>query len=301
MTRILLSGRTGQVGRELQRTLQALGDITAPDRTAMDLGEEEAIRRKVREVRPDIIVNPAAYTAVDRSEEEKGKARLLNSRAPAIMAEEAGRLGSLLIHYSTDYVFDGEKKGRYREDDRPAPLNVYGRTKLEGEEKIRETGCRHLILRTSWVYSLRGTNFLLTMLRLFQEREKLSVIADQTGAPTWARLIAEATALIVHQARREQRQGHFESGTYHLTSRGATTWYGFAHRIREEAENFLGREKMKVKEIAAISSGDYPTAATRPRNSRLDVSALEERFGLRMPAWDLSLHLCLADAGQALK
>lgn len=299
MMKILLTGKDGQVGWELQRTLQPLGNVLAPGRREMDLEDRETIRRTIRETQPDIIVNAAAFTAVDQAEEDKERAGQVNGLAPAVIAEEAGRLGSLLIHYSTDYIFDGEKKGPYFENDQPRPLNIYGSTKLAGEEGIRKTGTDHLILRTSWVYSLRGRNFLLTMLRLFQEKEKLSVIADQTGAPTWARLIAGTTALITCQARKEQQNSRFSSGTYHLTSRGATSWYGFANRIKEEAAHLPGREQIKTDRIEAIAARDYPATAVRPRNSRLDVSALEERFGLQMPDWEHSLALCLAGKEQS--
>ncbi|MFP3982197.1 MAG: dTDP-4-dehydrorhamnose reductase [Desulfurivibrionaceae bacterium] len=293
MATILLTGKNGQVGWELQRSLQPLGKVLAPDRSELDLNDRESIRRTVRETRPDIIVNAAAYTAVDQAEEDEEAALRINSRAPALLAAEAASCGSLLIHYSTDYVFDGDKEGPYCENDHPAPLNVYGSSKLAGEEGIREAGADHLILRTSWVYSLRGKNFLLTMLRLFREREKIAVIADQTGTPTWARLIAETTALVLHQAGGERERGDFSSGTFHLTGRGWTTWYGFAGQIKEEARLIWGEDRMKINRIQAIAAKDYPTAAVRPRNSRLDISALEKRFGLQMPDWASSLKICL--------
>ncbi len=293
MTEILITGRDGQVGWELLRVLQPLGRVLAPGRKEMDLTASEAVRRTVRTHKPEIIVNAAAYTAVDQAEGEKDKAWQVNSLAPRVLAEEAERLGSLLIHYSTDYIFDGNKEGLYREDDPPNPLNVYGASKLAGEEQIRKTGADHLILRTSWVYSRRGRNFLLTMLRLFRERENLSIIADQTGAPTWSRLIAETTGIIVSRAREELRTSSFTSGTYHLTGRGATSWHGFASAIKKRTATFPDQEQFRIKKLQAIAAKDYPSAARRPRNSRLSVSALEERFNLRMPPWDHSLDLCL--------
>ncbi len=299
MVKVLLTGKNGQVGWELERSLRPIGDVLALDRTEMDLADEQGIRQAIREMAPGIIINAAAYTAVDRAEEDQEKVRQINGRAPGIMAEEAGRLGSLMIHYSTDYVFDGEKEGPYSEDDEPAPLNIYGSSKLEGEEMIGEAGCDHLILRTSWVYGLRGQNFLLTMLRLFCEKEKLSIIADQTGAPSWSRLIAETTALVIYRALQEKKDGQFTSGTYHLTSRGATTWYGFARKIQEEAGPFLDPNRMKTTQIEAITTYDYPTIAACPRNSRLEVSALEERFDLQMPTWDRCLKLCLIALAEA--
>lgn len=284
---ILLTGVKGQVGWELRRTLAPLGQVTAVDRAELDLSDLETIRAKVRALKPQVIVNPAAYTAVDRAEREAGQARAINAVAPAVLAEEAKRCGAILVHYSTDYVFDGSKPGPYVEDDAPNPLNVYGATKWEGEEAIRASGARHLILRTSWVYGRRGQNFLLTMQRLMREREELKIVADQIGAPTWSRLIAEATAQILAQclspARGADRPAPW--GTYHLTCGGATSWYGFAQAIAESGG--------VTTRLIPIPASDYPTPARRPANSRLDNGKLARTFALRLPDWRETLALCL--------
>lgn len=284
---ILLTGAKGQVGWELRRSLAPLGNVTAVDSGAMDLACVDAIRAKVREVSPRIIVNPAAYTAVDKAEDERCRAQAVNAVAPGILAEEAKRCGAILVHYSTDYVFDGEKAGPYVEEDAPHPLNVYGQTKLAGEEAVRASGVRHLILRTSWVYGTRGSNFLLTMHRLMRERPELRIVDDQIGAPTWSRLIAEATAQILAQCLSPARGADRPEpwGTYHLSCGGATSWHGFASAIAE-----LGGYKTR---LVPIPSADYPTPARRPANSRLDNGKLERVFGLRLPDWRDALKLCL--------
>ena len=279
MKKILLTGKTGQVGHELQRTLAPLGEVIAVDRAGLDLANQEALRRTLRKLRPDIIVNAAAYTAVDRAEDEAQLAHAGNAIAPGVMAEEARELGALLVHYSTDYVFDGSKAGAYREDDATNPLNVYGRSKLAGEQAIIASGCRHLIFRTSWVYGLRGKNFLRTMQALAAQRQELRVVSDQIGAPTWSRLIAEATALAVRQDA--------PSGLYHLSSGGSTSWHGFAQAILA-AQGWAGT-------LHAIPASDYPTPAQRPANSRLDHTKLGAALGLALPDWRLALELCLAD------
>jgi dTDP-4-dehydrorhamnose reductase len=225
---ILLTGKNGQVGWELQRTLQPVGKVAAFSHAGLDLADAAAIRSKLDEVRPDVIVNAAAYTAVDKAESEPELAHEVNAVAPALLAQEAARRGALLIHYSTDYVYDGAKAAPYVESDKTNPLGAYGRSKLAGEEGIRASGCDHLIFRTSWVYAARGANFLRTILRLAAEREELRIVMDQIGAPTWARLIAEATALALRQALRERSGGQFESGVFHLTAAGETSWHGFA-------------------------------------------------------------------------
>lgn len=285
--KILLTGVKGQVGWELRRALAPLGRVVAVDRAQLDLADPDAIRAQVRALSPQLIVNPAAYTAVDRAESEPEQARAINAIAPAILAEEARNCGAILVHYSTDYVFDGAKPGPYIEDDPPAPLNVYGATKWEGEQAIRASGARHLILRTSWVYGTRGQNFLLTMQRLMRERAALRIVDDQVGAPTWSRLIAEATALILAQcfspARGADRPEPW--GTYHLTSGGETSWYGFAQAIAE-----LGGFSTRLE---PIPSSDYPTPARRPANSRLDNGKLWRSFGIRLPHWREALELCL--------
>ncbi len=287
---ILLTGVKGQVGWELQRSLASLGEVVAVDREDMDLADAAAIRTKVQEIAPRVIVNPAAYTAVDRAESEPERARLINAVAPGILAEAALRCGAILVHYSTDYVFDGSKDTAYLEDDAPHPLNVYGATKLAGEAAIRAAGVRHLILRTSWVYGLRGGNFLLTMQRLMRERTELKIVDDQIGAPTWSRLIAEATAQILAQCLSPARGADRPEpwGTYHLTCGGETSWYGFAAAIAE-----LGGYTTR---LTPIPSSDYPTPARRPTNSRLDNAKLARVFGLRLPHWREALKLCLDQA-----
>ena len=224
---VLLLGKNGQVGWELARTLAPLGHVVALNSLELNLADPDAIRGKIRELEPEIIVNAAAHTAVDKAESEPDLAMKINGDAPGLLAEEARRLDSLLVHYSTDYVFDGKKQGCYSENDPTRPQNVYGKTKLAGEEAIRASGAKHLIFRTSWVYSMRGRNFLLTVLRLAQEREELKVIDDQIGAPTWCRMIAEATSLAIARF-----QGDL-SGTYHMTAGGSTSWHGFAAAILE--------------------------------------------------------------------
>ena len=276
--KILLTGPTGQVGWELAPRLAKLGEVIAPDRQALDLANAGGIRARVRDLRPDVIVNAAAYTAVDRAESEPDLALAINGVAPGVLAEEAKRLGALLVHYSTDYVFDGTKEGAYVEDDATNPLSVYGRSKLAGEQAIRAAGGRHVILRTSWVYSGRGHNFLRTMLRLGAERPELRVVGDQRGAPTWARDIAEATVQLLPRP---------PEGLFHLTAAGATTWYEFACEIMRQAG--------LSPAIHRIGAAEYPTAAQRPANSVLDNGRIRAAAGVVMPAWDESLARCLAE------
>lgn len=289
---ILLTGKNGQVGWELARALLPLGNVAAFDHAGLDLADAAAVRRKLDEVRPDAIVNAAAYTAVDRAESEPELASAINAAAPALLAQEAARRGALLIHYSTDYVFDGAKAAPYVETDPTAPLGAYGRSKLAGEEGIRAAGCEHLIFRTSWVYGARGANFLRTILRLAAEREELRVVNDQIGAPTWARLIAEATAHALKQAMRERRDRAFRSGTYHLAAAGETSWHGFASAI------VAGRSGLRVKAVTPIATADYPLPAPRPANSRLDTAAFRARFDLVLPDWRDCLPLCLEEIPQ---
>jgi dTDP-4-dehydrorhamnose reductase len=289
---ILLTGKNGQVGWELQRTLQPLGKVAACGHAELDLADAAAVRRKLDEVRPDVIVNAAAYTAVDKAESEPEQAHAVNAAAPALLAQEAARRGALLIHYSTDYVYDGAKAAPYVETDRTNPLGAYGRSKLAGEEGIRASGCDHLIFRTSWVYAARGANFLRTILRLAAEREELRIVMDQIGAPTWARLIAEATALALRQALAERRHGRFESGLFHLACAGETSWHGFASAI------VAGRSGLRVKTVTPITTADYPLPAPRPANSRLDTGAFRARFGLALPDWRDCLPLCLEEIPQ---
>jgi dTDP-4-dehydrorhamnose reductase len=288
---ILVTGVNGQVGYELLRSLQGLGRVVGLDRAALDLADLDRVREVVREAKPSIIVNPAAYTAVDKAESDEAAARRLNAEAPGVLAEEAARCGAALIHYSTDYVFDGTKNAPYVETDAVNPQNVYGQTKLEGEQAIAASGCSHLILRTSWVYGRRGKNFLLTMLKLGAERPELRIVADQIGAPTWSRTIADATSHIVAQglAAKDAAWWKQRSGVYHFTASGSTSWHGFAEAIFASA---LGERAPKTVPIPAA---DYPVPAKRPANSRLALDKLSETFGLRMPAWDDALRLCLSE------
>lgn len=286
MTRILLTGIHGQVGGELQRALQPLGEVIALDRAGFDLTNDDQMREVLRAVKPAIIVNPAAYTAVDKAESESGLAMTINGRAPGILAEEARRLDALLVHYSTDYVFDGSGTTPYAEGDPTGPTNTYGRGKLAGERGIQAVGCRHLIFRTSWVYGWRGANFLRTMLRLAKERDELRVVADQVGAPTWSRTIAIATALAL-------ARHHGQTGIYHLAAGGETSWHGFAEAIVSTAtQQHLLDKSIPVRRIA---TADFPTPATRPANSRLNCQRLAQDFGLALPDWQAQLALCLAE------
>jgi dTDP-4-dehydrorhamnose reductase len=286
---ILVTGVNGQVGYELLRSLQGLGRVVGLDRAALDLDSPDAIRRVVREVKPTIIVNPAAYTAVDKAESDVDAAMRANGEAPGVLAEEAKRLGAALVHYSTDYVFDGTKEGAYVEDDAVNPQNVYGKGKLAGEQAIAASGCDHLIFRTSWVYGTRGKNFLLTMLRLGAERDELSVVADQIGAPTWSVTIAALTANVLAQSISADKDWWAQnSGVYHLTAGGSTSWHGFAQAIFEHASL---EKKPTVKPIPAAS---YPTPAARPANSRMSNDKLAAAFGIRAPDWQDALLLSLA-------
>ncbi|HET9112617.1 MAG TPA: dTDP-4-dehydrorhamnose reductase [Burkholderiales bacterium] len=285
--KIFLTGARGQVGWELQRTLATLGTVTAPTRQQLDLTDAAALRRYLKQLQPDLIVNPAAYTAVDKAETEPALAHAANAVAPAIMAEEAAALGAAMVHYSTDYVFDGSKVGAYVETDPASPLGVYGKTKLEGELAVIDSGIPHLILRTSWVYGMRGGNFLLTMQRLFKEREQLNIVADQFGAPTWARMIAEATAQMLAQTPFSPERN--ASGVYHLTNRGTTTWHAFASAIL--AKTPLPEGKRVV--LNPIPASQYPTPARRPANSVLAGDKLQENFGIVLSDWESALELCL--------
>ncbi|WP_321956862.1 dTDP-4-dehydrorhamnose reductase [Burkholderia cenocepacia] len=288
---ILVTGVNGQVGFELLRSLQGLGRVVACDRSMLDLSDLDRVRSVVRELKPSIIVNPAAYTAVDKAETDVDAARRLNAEVPRVLAEEAARSGAALVHYSTDYVFDGAKSDEYCETDLPDPQNIYGMTKLEGEAAIASSGCRHLILRTSWVYGARGHNFLLTMLRLGTERPELKVVADQMGAPTWSHAIATATSHVIAQVRGASDATEWwdaRSGTYHLTAGGDTSWHGFASAIFELAN--LSKRPV----VLPIPAADYPTPAKRPSNSRLSNAKLAQVFGVALPHWRESLGLCLA-------
>ncbi|HRW72618.1 dTDP-4-dehydrorhamnose reductase [Ottowia sp.] len=294
--KILLLGKNGQVGWELQRSLAPLGELVALDRQGApglvgDVSDLDGLAATVRALRPQLIVNAAAHTAVDKAESEPDLARRLNAEAPAVLAREAAACGALLVHYSTDYVFDGSGERPWREDDATGPLGVYGRTKLEGEQAIAASGCRHLILRTSWVYAARGGNFAKTMLRLARERERLTVIDDQWGAPTGAELIADVTAQAVAQLRQVPGKG----GLYHLAAAGATTWFEYAKYVLAQAQRAQPAIEMKVTEVAPIATRDYPTPARRPHNSRLDCTRLQAAFDLRLPPWQDGVRRMLAE------
>ena len=287
--KILLTGSRGQVGWELARSLSTLGEIVALDSDRLDLTDIDAIRRTVAEIKPRIIVNPAAHTAVDKAESEPQLAHAINAAAPAILAEEAEKIGALLVHYSTDYVFDGSGDAAWLEDAAKGPLNVYGASKLAGEQAIQANCQRHLIFRTSWVYGARGANFLLTMRRLMRERPELKIVADQIGAPTWCRSLADATAQILAQVGAANRGADKPQpwGVYHMTNAGETSWHGFAAAIQafDAAEN--------IASLLPIPSSEYPTPARRPLNSRLDNEKLARVFGIRLPDWREALRLCM--------
>lgn len=283
--KILLTGTTGQVGFELARNLKEFGEIVGVDRSQFDLANLDQVRSVIRQVKPRLIVNAAAYTAVDLAESNPELARRVNAQAPAVMAEEAKTLGAALIHYSTDYVFDGEKPAAYVETDPTNPINVYGATKLEGEQAIIAADVPHLIFRTSWVYGARGKNFLLTMLRLAKEREELRVVCDQHGAPTWSRTIADTTGALLKQAQDEDGWWARNSGVYHLVSQGATTWHGFTQAIVHLA-GFDCR-------VIPISSDEYPVPARRPANSCLDTGKLS-KLNVELPNWRDALEACMA-------
>jgi dTDP-4-dehydrorhamnose reductase len=285
---ILLLGKNGQVGWELRRTLAPLGRLECVDYPELDLADGEAVRRCVRETAPGLIVNAAAYTAVDRAETEPDLAMTINGLAPGILAEEARRLGARLVHYSTDYVFDGTKTQPYLEEDPPNPLGAYGRSKLAGDQAIQQAGCAYLIFRLCWVYGGRGQNFMLTMQRLARERETLRVVRDQVGCPTWSRLIAEATALALKQVLAAANPDAYQ-GLYHLCAAGQTSWHGFAERIVA----LMPPEERKCREVAAITTPEYPLPAQRPAYSVLGCEKLKRTFGLQLPGWERGLELAL--------
>jgi len=271
--RLLVTGCNGQLGWELARALAPLGEVTATNRATLDLSRPETIAPAIRTLKPDVILNAAAYTAVDQAESEPVLATAINTTAPAILAEEAKRSGALLVHYSTDYVFDGTKASPYTEEDATNPLSVYGQTKLDGERAIQASGCEHLILRTSWVYGPRGKNFLLTILRLAHDKPVLRVVDDQIGAPTAVHTLAAATASILQCRQAGQ------SGLFHLTASGHTSWHGFAKLI-------VSLAGPPYPEVEAIPTSAYPTAAKRPLNSRLDCTKVAAQFGLQLPDWE---------------
>jgi dTDP-4-dehydrorhamnose reductase len=294
--KILLLGKNGQVGWELQRSLAPLGELLALDRHSSehcgDLSQPERLAQTVLAWRPDVVVNAAAHTAVDKAESEPELARCLNATAPAALAQAAAQIGALLVHYSTDYVFNGQGQSPWQEDDATGPLSVYGQTKREGEQAIVASGCAHLVFRTSWVYAARGGNFAKTMLRLAAERERLTVIDDQWGAPTGAELLADVTAhAVVHALRDRQNL----CGIYHLAAAGETTWHGYASHVIAQARQLQPGLVLKVNEIAPVPTSAFPTPAQRPRNSRLNTQKLRQAFGLVLPAWQHGVNRMLAE------
>ncbi|MBX3669142.1 MAG: dTDP-4-dehydrorhamnose reductase [Rhodocyclaceae bacterium] len=283
---ILLLGANGQVGWELRRALAPLGALTALDRSGANFERPDSLAEVVARHRPDAIVNAAAYTAVDRAEGDVARARCVNAEAPAVLAAAAARLGAWLVHYSTDYVFDGNKPAPYVETDPTDPASVYGATKLEGERAIAASACRHLILRTSWVFAARGANFAKTMLRLARERDELKVVADQIGAPTGAEFIADATALMLYRLAHDAGLAADASGIYHLSGGGAVSWYDYARFVIERARAAGAPIKVEPARVLPIATADYPTPARRPANSRLDCSKIGSIFGIYAPAWE---------------
>jgi dTDP-4-dehydrorhamnose reductase len=292
--KILLLGKDGQVGWELQRSLAPLGELLAFGRGEADLENLDGLRHLVERHRPDVIVNAAAYTAVDKAESEADKARAINALAPDVLAQLAGASGAWLIHYSTDYVFDGDKPAPYLEDDTTGPLSIYGSTKLEGEHLIRQSAARHLIFRTSWVYAARGSNFAKTMLRLAREKDTLSVVADQYGAPTSAALIADVTALALYRIAQATDAGRL-AGTYHLAAGGSTTWCNYAKYVLELARAAGASLKAGPDDVKPIPTTDYPVPARRPKNSRLDTTKLANTFGLHLPGWQYHVRRLIDD------
>ncbi|WP_430230102.1 dTDP-4-dehydrorhamnose reductase [Nitrosomonas communis] len=286
--KFLLTGKQGQLGFELQRALAPLGEIITIGRTECDLSDADTLSTLVRHIKPDVIINAAAYTAVDKAESDSATAFAVNGTALGILGNEAAKLGGLVVHYSTDYVFDGTKSGWYIETDTPNPQSVYGQSKLQGEQALMNSDARHLILRTSWVIGAHGGNFAKTILRLAVERESLNIVADQYGTPTSAALLADVTAHLVRQAARKKEV--FPYGLYHVVAGGETNWYEYACTVIEAAR--LAGKPIKVARdaIQAISTADYPTPAKRPMNSRLDTSKLRETFGLQLPEWRQGLN-----------
>jgi dTDP-4-dehydrorhamnose reductase len=305
--RILLTGKNGQLGREVETILAGRSELRALGRRELDLAKPDSIRREIRAFQPQIIINAGAYTAVDKAESEEPLARAINADAPAVMAEEAQTIGAALVHYSTDYVFNGTKNQPYLESDPTNPLSAYGRTKLAGETAIREIGGRHLIFRTEWVYATRGKNFLVTILRLATEREQLRIVADQIGAPTWCREIARSTAKVVMAEWQRSAGRDFLascSGIYHMTAAGQTSWFEFAGTIVEQVRRYaarpawvtaaIGNQPLIVKRLLPIATKDYPTPARRPAYSVLSNELLKQTFGIELPDWRVQFKTALA-------
>lgn len=285
MKKILILGSKGQVGWELRRTLAPLGQVIAHDRTSLDLSCPTSLSRKIQEIQPQVIVNAAAYTAVDKAETDQETCYAINAKAPQQLAQDAKNLQALLIHYSTDYVFDGKSPYPYKEQDSTNPQNIYAKSKLEGDQAILSSGCSHIILRTSWVYGSRGQNFLRTMLRLGQQKDLLKIVDDQIGAPTWSRLIAEATAQVIARY-------NGQDGLYNLTSGGKTSWFGFAQAI---FDLYSLKSEYKVPQLNNIPSSEYPVPAKRPQNSLLCQDKLFQTFQIKMPDWKEALEMCIEE------
>lgn len=295
--KILLTGKNGQVGFELQRSLAPLGELIAVDTGDCNLADVDALRALIDRVKPQVIVNPAAYTAVDKAESEPQLAAAINGAAPGILGQEAKKIGALVVHYSTDYVFDGAKSSPYLETDLANPLNVYGASKWAGEQSLAASGAEHLIFRTSWVFGARGANFVKTMLKLATTQKQLRIVADQFGAPTSAALIADVTAQVLGQFLRRPRNQPFPSATYHLTAAGRTSWHGFAQEIIGLASAQGIHLNLTPSDILPISTAEYPLPASRPMNSCLDTAKLRHTFGLELPDWRDGLRHVISQLG----
>jgi dTDP-4-dehydrorhamnose reductase len=291
--RFLITGCNGQVGFELQRSLAPMGEVVALDRQAMNLADPDSIRQAIQTYRPDVIVNPAAYTAVDKAESDRETAHAVNGVAPGIIGVEAAKIGALVIHYSTDYVYDGSKVGPYLETDATHPLGVYGQTKLAGELALAESGAKHLIFRTSWVFGTHGANFLKTILRLASERDELKIVADQFGAPTSAGLIAEVTSQVLGSYGSESERDTFPLGTYHLAAAGTTSWHEYARYVVRQATAAGLNLRATPETIHPIPAAAYPMPASRPMNSTLDTRRLRNRFNLDLPPWQTGVNAVL--------
>ncbi len=295
---ILLLGANGQIGWELQRALAPLGQLKVCDRKAANLENLDNLRAIIRKYNPTAIVNAAAYTAVDRAESELEKAYRINAEAVELIANEANRLNAWLLHFSTDYIFDGTKSGAYIETDVPNPLSTYGKTKLQGEELIRESGCKHIIFRSSWVYSARGSNFVKTMIQLAKERDNIEVVADQFGAPTSAALIADITALSLYRLTHEKIFAEKVNGTYHLTPTGEISWHGFARYVIAEAQKCGIILRVMPENVIPISTSEFPLPAKRPANSRLDTQKLIDIFDVYLPPWQTHVQRLVTELSQ---
>jgi len=293
--KILILGANGQVGWELQRTLIPLGEIKACTRKEADLEQLEALKNLIQTYKPQIIVNAAAYSAVDQAETQQEKVQRINTEAVELIAKETKQLKGLLIHYSTDYIFDGRKTTPYKEQDQPNPQSVYGKSKYQGEQKIAESGCNHLIFRTSWVYATRGNNFLNTIIKLAQERDELHIVNDQVGSPTSATLIADITALALYKLIQQPKNTDKLTGTYHLTPTGETSWYFFAKQILKQVEQQGIKLKTTAEKINSIRTEDYPLPAKRPKNSSLNTIKLQQTFNIHLPTWQQQLKRILLE------